>query len=433
MQVGDLHWLGLNWDEGVDPSSLKDIGPYGPYRQSLRTEIYQKCAEELLQKGKAYYCFLTDEEIEAQRQAALKAGRPPHVDSPYRDWSLDQARAKIAEGQSPVVRFKVTDEKRDYVLRDMVRGEVTFPSDMVGDFVLIRSTGMPVYNFCCVVDDHLMEITHVLRAEEHLSNTLRQMMIYEALGWTVPQFGHLSIILGPDKQKLSKRHGATSCNEYRENGYLPEAILNFICLLGWSSPKGQEIMSVGEMIEQFTPERFNPAAAVFDDQKLLWVNATHLRALPHPELWRRTKPFLDAAGLELPKDSEWQDKALSVFKTSMQTLKDAVNLFRPLSHKPIELTVEGKEAMSWESSPKVVAAWLQKLEAYGQEFLSEVDFNGIQEAIKNELNVKGKHLFQPIRVAVIGQPQGTELKVLIPLLPKKVLIERAKTVLAHGA
>lgn len=196
-----------------------------------------------------------------------------------------------------------------------MRGEVKFPSDMVGDFVCLRSGGMPVYNFCCVIDDALMQMTHVFRAEEHLSNTLRQMMLYEAFGYPLPQFGHLSIILGSDKQKLSKRHGATSVTDYKENGYLPEAMSNFLALLGWSSPSGQEILTMNELIEQFSTDRLNSAAAVFDEVKLKWMNAQHLRALPHSELWARLEPFFSKAGLILPTDTDWQDRSLSVFKT----------------------------------------------------------------------------------------------------------------------
>jgi nondiscriminating glutamyl-tRNA synthetase len=431
LQIGDLSWLGMKWDEGPDPKTLKDIGNYGPYRQSERRTIYKKYADELLQSGKAYYCFLTDAEIDEQRRASTAAGRPPQVDSPYRDWPRAKAEERMAKGETAVVRFKVTSEKRDFVLKDLVRGEVTFPSDMVGDFVLIRSSGMPVYNFCCVVDDYLMKITHVLRAEEHLSNTLRQMMIYEALGWDLPEFGHMSIILGPDKQKLSKRHGATSCYEYNCNGYLPEALLNFVALLGWSSPKAQEILSGPEMIDQFTTDRLNPAAAVFDEQKLLWMNATHLRALPHEELWCRVEPFLKEAGLKLPEDPQWRDQALVVFKTSMQTLKDAVELFRPLSREPVTLAPEGRETMGWDSSAKVVQRWRELVASHKETFLNESEFNEVQERIKSDLAVKGKHLFMPIRVAVIGKPQGAELKVLVPLLHKEILVERADQLLSQ--
>jgi nondiscriminating glutamyl-tRNA synthetase len=429
MQLADLKWLGYTFDEGVDPDTLKDFGPHPPYRQSKRQEIYRKYADKLLNSGQAYYCFLTDEEIEAQREQAMKAGRPPQVKSPYRDWKLEDAKKKIAEGGKPVVRFRVPDLNRSYKFTDLVRGEVVFPSDMVGDFVLLRASGMPVYNFCCVIDDALMEMTHVLRAEEHLSNTLRQLMIYEACDWKPPQFGHMSIILGSDRQKLSKRHGATSVNEYNEKGYLPEALSNFVALLGWSSPKAQEILTMNELIEQFSTDRLNSAAAIFDETKLKWVNAQHLRALPHDELWRRLKPFFDKAELVLPEDKSWQDRSLALFKTSMETLTDAVELYRPLSLAKFAVLDEGKETLQWPTTKKVITEWRSQLAKLDDKFLNEAQFLAAQDAVKVNCQVKGKELFMPIRVAIVGKPHGAELKTLIPLVEKQILIDRADQVL----
>lgn len=429
MQISDLNWLGLHYAEGIDPISMKDLGPYGPYRQSQRKNIYREYADQLLKSGAAYYCFMTDAEIEVQREEAMKAGRPPQVNSPYRNWTLAQAEERLKSGDTATVRFKVPDLNREYSFVDLVRGEVKFPSDMVGDFVLLRSGGMPVYNFCCVIDDALMKITHVLRAEEHLSNTLRQLMIYEALGFQIPQFGHLSIILGSDRQKLSKRHGATSVNEYAERGYLPEAMNNFLALLGWSSPTGQEILSMSEMIEQFSTDRLHPAAAVFDEVKLKWMNAQHLRALPHNELWKRLAPFFEKAGLLLPADPDWQDRSLSVFKTSMELLADAVELYRPLSLAPLVVQEESKDALSWAKTKDVIAAWRNLIAAHGSDYISEAEFIAYQDQVKNLVGVKGKELFMPIRVAVIGKPQGAELKILVPLMKKETLLERADTVL----
>ncbi len=431
MQLADLKWLGYHYDEGVDADTLKDFGAYGPYRQSQRKNIYKEYADKLLKSGQAYYCFLTDEEIEVQRQASMKAGRPPQVNSPYRDWTLAQGEKKIAEGGKAVVRFRVPDLNREYKFTDLVRGEVAFPSDMVGDFVLLRTGGMPVYNFCCVIDDALMKMTHVLRAEEHLSNTLRQLMIYEGLDMKPPEFGHLSIILGSDRQKLSKRHGATSVNEYKERGYLPEALSNFIALLGWSSPKAQEILSMSEMIEQFSLDRLHSAAAIFDEVKLKWVNAQHLRAMPHAELWQRLTPFFKQAGLVLSDDPNWQDRSLSVYKTSMEVLTDAIELYRPLSLNGFTIYDEAKEAFAMPTTPNVVREWRDQLAALSDEFVSEAQFLAAQDAVKAKAQVKGKELFFPIRVAVVGKPHGAELKILIPLLARKLLIERAETVLKH--
>ncbi len=428
MQIADLQWLGLNWDEGPDPLTLKDFGPYGPYRQSQRLAIYKEHAERLIQSGKAYYCFMTDEELEQQRQQAMRDGVNIQIQSPYRDQSLAESLSRLQNGEKASVRFKAP-ASRDFLLKDLVRGDVTFPSDMVGDFVILRSSGMPVYNFCCAVDDALMKITHVFRAEEHLSNTLRQMMLYEAFGYIMPEFGHLSIILGPDRQKLSKRHGATSCHDYAQNGYLPEALNNFVALLGWSSPEGAEILSMEDMIRQFSHDRLNASPAVFDEQKLLWVNSTHLRALDGVELWRRIEPFVSAAGLELPKDQNWRLQALEAFRPKLTALKDAVELMRPLVEGLVPITEEAQEALNWPSTRMVVEAWKNAVEGMAGDYLDEAQFMNLQNEIQNTSGVKGKHLFMPIRVAVIGKPQGTELKMLVPLLHKKTLLARAQAVL----
>lgn len=435
LQLSDLKWLGLKYVEGVDPDTLKDFGPLGPYRQSQRQHIYKELADQLLNDGQAYYCFLTDAEIEEQRKVAMAAGQSPQVNSPYRDWPLQKALDHMKAGHQAVVRFKTPDTKRDYKFTDLVRGEVIFPSDMVGDFVLLRSGGMPVYNFCCVVDDHLMKITHVLRAEEHLSNTLRQLMLYEAFDYPLPEFGHMSIILGPDKQKLSKRHGATSVHEYSERGYLPEAINNFIALLGWSptseqaGDQGSEIMSMAEMAHLFSEERLNPSPAVFDEVKLKWMNAQHLRQLSNEDLWARTKPFLAAAGLEFPEDPVWQARILEVFKVRMETLVDAVELMRPLSSSSFAIADEAKDALAWETSKKVIQGWRDQVAAHPNEFMEEAEFNAAQDKVKETSGVGGKNLFMPIRVAVIGKPQGAELKVLVPLMKKSELLARADKVL----
>lgn len=427
MQLQDLKWLGLKWDEGPEVG-----GPHGPYKQSERLDIYKKYANEILDKGKAYYCFLTDEEIEKQREEAMKAGRPPQVQSPYRDWSQEKALAEIKKGKKAVVRFRVPHQVSEYTFPDVVRGDMKFASDMVGDFVLLRSDGMPVYNFCCVIDDHLMEITHVLRAEDHLSNTLRQMMIYEALGWKTPVFAHLSFILGPDKQKLSKRHGSTSCNEFRKRGFLPEALNNFIALLGWSSPKGQEIISMDELAEQFDLDRMVPSPAVFDETKLLWVNETHLRALPNSELWKRLVPFLDEAGVAYSKDSAWQSKSLDAFKSAMKTLVDGVTLFGLLDDDSFSVYEESREALGWAKSENVISTWSELVKASGKEYLTAPEFEAIQNQVKEKCQVKGKELFMPIRVSVIGKPHGTELKLLVPLLKVDSLVQRANQTIRAG-
>lgn len=431
MVMSDLQWLGLKWDEGPQPDGKSEIGSYGPYKQSERLDIYLDVAQELLKSGKAYYCFMTDEELEVQRQQFISEGKNPHVDSPYESWDLEEAKSLLHTGKTAVVRFKTHYLKKDFILNDLVRGEVRFPSDMVGDFVLLRSDGMPVYNFCCVVDDHLMKISHVLRAEEHLPNTLRQMMIFEAMKWQPPLFGHISLVLDEDRQKMSKRRGATSCFQFKEEGYLPEALLNFITLLGWSHPDQKEIFSVDEAIKHFSVDRVHPSGAVFDRVKLKWMNSQYLRALSNEALWNQTEPFLKAAHLNLPyDDKKWAHSSIAVFKTYMETLVDGVTFYTALDDSKFEIKPESEEVLAWEPTPAVLRKWLELLKTHAGENFTEAEFLKMQDAVKIETGAKGKNLFQPIRVAVIGQPHGTELKILVPLMAKASLISRAEKVLA---
>lgn len=423
MQMGDLKWLGLNWDEGPGVG-----GAYGPYKQSERLHIYAEHADRLFAAKKAYYCFCTDEMQEEKKALALKRGLPPHYDGTCRSIPLEDAKKRRAAGEKAAVRFHIGVQK-DYTFKDLIRDEVKFPAGMVGDFVILRSDGMPVYNFCCVIDDAMMKITHVLRAEEHLSNTVRQLMLYEALNYPVPNFGHMSLILGTDRQKLSKRHGATSCNEYRMLGYMPEALKNFVALLGWSSPKAQEILSEAEMIEQFGLDRFTSSPAVFDEVKLKWMNATHLRALSNQELWARLKPVLKEAGLRTPEDTDWIDKSIAAFKSSIETFHEAIAYYQLVAEGSFQVHEEAKETLSWESSKKVVEGWKEKLSNLSENYLSEELFLKTQDAVKDATGAKGKTLFMPVRCAIIGKPHGTELKLIVPLIPRKELIRRAEVCL----
>lgn len=433
MMVQDMVWLGLNWDEGVDPVTLKDMGPCAPYRQSQRLDLYKKVADELIASGKAYYCFMTDEELDAERARVKAINQNAHVESPYEAWTLDQAKAELATGKTAVVRFRTKHLRKDYLLKDLIRGEVRFPSDMVGDFVLLRSDGMPVYNFCCVVDDYMMKISHVLRAEEHLPNTLRQLMIYEGMNWPTPQFGHISLVLDDDRQKLSKRKGAVACDQFMKDGYLPEALNNFMALLGWSHPEGKEIFSMDEMIKLFTLDRVNASGAVFDRVKFKWMNAQYLRAQDNQTIWNQVKPYLVAAGVSLPKestDAAWQMKSVETFKPKLEILTDAVALYQSLDDSKFEISDESNEALSWEPTKNVLTVWKNQIAAHATETFTESDFVAIENAVKTGANVKGKNLFMPIRVAVIGKPHGTEVKLLVPLMSKQSLLARVDKVLA---
>lgn len=426
MMVQDLVWLGLEWDEGVDPVTLKDMGPCAPYRQSQRLDLYKKYADQLLNSGKAYYCFMTDEELDALREKNKADGSHAHIESPYAEWTLDQAKTEMANGKSAVVRFKTKHLRKDYILNDLIRGEVKFPSDMIGDFVLLRSDGMPVYNFCCVVDDALMKISHVLRAEEHLPNTLRQLMIYEGLGFPIPQFGHISLVLDDDRQKLSKRKGAVACDNFRREGYLPEAMNNFMALMGWSHPEGHEIFSMDDMKKLFSLERLNASGAVFDRVKLKWMNSQYLRGLDSKTLWENIKPHLDASGMKFPADQNWQMSAVEVFKSKMEIFSDAVSLFESLDDQKFQIHAESEEFLKIETTKAVLETWKNLVNSIQTEFMTTDDFVRFENEIKTTANVKGKNLFMPMRVAVIGKPHGTELKLIVPLISKKSLLSRVE-------
>ena len=429
MVIEDLQWLGLNWDEGPDPVTLEDRGEYGPYRQSRRLPIYQKWAQVLLEQGLAYYCFLTDEELEAQRNQKLEQGLSPHVDSPYKDWSLEQGLAEKAKGKKAVVRFKTSHLKKDYTFKDIVRGEITFPSDMVGDFVLLRSDNMPVYNFCNVIDDHLMKISHVLRAEEHLPNTLRQLMLYEAFQWPVPEFGHLSLILDEDRKKLSKRKGATSCHEFKNEGYLPEALNNFIALLGWSHPEGLEILSVPKMAQDFSLDRLNPVGAIFDPIKLKWMNSQYIKELPLGDLVRYVRDHFKKEKVSLPlSDKQWENLIQNV-RFSFETIQEAAESLYILDSRFFKIDPEASEVQKWETTARIWQLWEKQLQAHQAEYVSETEFLAWQDQIKQEVKVKGMQLFMPLRVAIIGKPHGKELKLIVPFISKKDLLERVQILL----
>ena len=263
-----LKWLGLNWDEGIDVG-----GDNGPYRQTERLDIYNAEVKKLIDEGKAYYCYCTEEELEESRKEQIAAGKTPVYDGHCEHLTQGQIDQYKAEGRKPVVRLKVRKDGV-FAFDDMVRGHVEFQASGIGDFIIVKSDGIPVYNFAVVIDDAKMGITHVIRAEEHLSNTPRQLAIYEALGYEVPKFGHISLILGADHKKMSKRHGATSVTEYRNMGYLPQAMFNYLALLGWAPQGEQEIFSVDELVKQFSMNRVSSNDAVFDIEKLNWINET---------------------------------------------------------------------------------------------------------------------------------------------------------------
>jgi len=422
-----LHWLGITWDEGIDVG-----GPYGPYRQTERLEIYQQYTDKLLASGQAYYCYCTEEELESERQALLAEGKTPCYQGRCRNLSEAEKNKFIAEGRKPVIRFRVPENKQ-IVFRDLVRETVSFDSNGIGDFVVVKSDGIPVYNYAVVVDDSSMHITHVIRAEEHLSNTPRQILLYEALGLPVPQFGHISLILGKDRTKMSKRHGATSVEQYRRLGYLPEAIVNFLALLGWAPTGEQEIFSVDELIAQFSMDRVAKNPAVFDIDKLNWINAHYMKQADPALITELALPHLEAAGYITGALSDAEREKLIQFVVTIQEhLSYAAQV---VDHADVFFkddfefeNDEAKEILRDADIPRVMDSFKSKLAA-----LDVVDAGTVQALLKSitkELKLGGKKVYMPVRVALTGKMHGPELVHFIPLIGKERALARLDTALA---
>lgn len=429
-QLDDLCWLGLAWDEGITPDAQSETGQYGPYRQSQRRTLYQNYLEELLNQNLAYYCFLSESDIEQHKAECKAAGQPYRPTSPDRNQPLEKALDRIQQGAPAVIRFKAPETPKSYTLDDLVRGHVTFSTEQAGDFVIARTDGMPMYNFCCVIDDALMEISHVFRGEEHLTNTLRQLMLFDALDFTPPCYAHASIILGSHGKKLSKRDGAVSCDGYRQQGYLPEALLNYMALLGWNDGTEQELYKMDELIAAFSAEQLNTTSPIFDFQKLTWLNSQHLRQLSAEQLWAKLHPILPDLSPPVSQDvAAWNLRFTTAVKPNINTLHDAIPLYQALCQTDLDFDDEALEVLKWPDTHVVLMRWIEALETASE--LNAEHFKATLQTIQTQHAIKGKALFMPLRVAMIGCAHGTELKILIDLLPKSILLGRAQVCLTR--
>jgi nondiscriminating glutamyl-tRNA synthetase len=412
----DLRWMGLTWDEGPDVG-----GPHGPYRQSERLDLYRSYARGLIEQGSAYYCFCPVEQIEADRQEAIQQGRPPKYAGRCRHLAADEASARVSKGEPAVVRFRVP-EHRDVVFQDVVRGEVRFSTDVIGDAVLVRSDGNPAYNFTVVIDDALMEITHVIRGEDHISNTPRQVLLYEALGFQPPVFAHLALVLGPDHAPLSKRHGATSVAEFRARGYLPEALVNYLALLGWSPGGGDELLDVQELARRFALASVGHSAAVFDREKLAWVNRHYLRLAAPGRLTELALPSFREAGFLLSDSAE----AAAFLATVVPMASESVDRVDQMPERLHFLFVfdparaierdDVREVLQEAGAREVIARLAVELAAAGR--LDREAFRAAAARVKQATGQKGKHLFHPIRVALTGEAGGPELDLAVPAIDR---------------
>lgn len=424
-----LKWLGMDWDEGVDVG-----GPYGPYRQTERLELYQKYTEQLLAEGKAYYCYCSDEELEEERQQLIKDGKMPRYMGKCSRLTPEQAAAYAAEGRKPTVRFRVPAGEK-IIVHDLVRGDVVFDSDNIGDFVIVKSDGIPTYNYAVVVDDALMRISHVIRAEEHLSNTPRQCLLYDALGFKQPVFGHISLILGKDHTKMSKRHGATSVDQYRRLGYQPAGIDNFLALLGWAPNSEQEIFSMEELVREFSMERVAKNPAVFDLDKLNWINQHYMRKLTPEEFYEAAKPHMIEVGymtgMESGEKESWLRRVVATAQEHVSfaaQIPDCVAMY--FNDEFAFEDQEAEDVLRGESVPAVIGMLLKELPRV--ETLDNAAVKALFKKIQKETGLKGKDVFMPIRVALTGNQHGPELAAMIPLLGVERSAARIRASLAKA-
>ena len=420
--LDSLKWLGMDWDESIDIG-----GEYGPYSSMERVDIYKEYVQTLLDEGKAYYCYMTSEELEAERAAQLARGEAPKYSGRDRDLTPEQRQAYEDKGLKPVVRFRVP-QGQVVKIEDSVRGDVSFETDGIGDFVISRTDGVPMYNFAVVIDDHLMKISHVIRAEEHLSNTPRQALVFEAFGWTKPTFAHASLILNPDRQKMSKRDESIIqfVEQYQELGYLPEALVNFLALLGWSPVGEEEIFTLDELSEQFSLERVSKAPAVFDTDKLAWMNNQYIQAAPLEKVIDLALPHLIKAGrLEEDLDEtrkEWAGKLIGMYQEQLHYGAEIVELTELFFKQEIEYNEEAKAVLNEEQVPEVLNHFVSELDSL--EDFSAPQIKAAIKATQKATGHKGKKLFMPIRVAATGQTHGPELPDTIELLGKATISAR---------
>jgi len=423
-QLRYLKWLGVDWDESVDKP-----GPYGPYRQTERLDLYRRYWEDLIDRGLAYRCYCTEEELEREREEQIARGETPAYSGRCRRLSeADRARFE-AEGRRPSIRFAVP-EGRAYAFDDMVKGRIEFRSEDFGDFVIVKKDGIPTYNFAVALDDHLMEITHVLRGEDHITNTPRQLMIYEAFGWTPPAFGHMTLIVNEQRKKLSKRDESIVqfIEQYDRLGYLPEALFNFIALLGWSPEGEQEIFSREQLIGIFDESRLSRSPAVFDTAKLNWLNQHYIKEAPLERVVALCLPHLQAAGRlpaePGPAEMERASALVALLRDHLRCGADIVAESELFVREQPETDDEGRAVLADPAVPGVLAAFARQVEAAGEAGFTVDGIKAMLKAVQAETGAKGKGLFMPIRVALTGQTHGPDLNGTIWLLGRDRVLRR---------
>lgn len=417
----ELRWLGIEWDEGEDIG-----GPYVPYRCMERLDIYKKYVDQLLAENKAYYCYCTEEELEREREELLAKGQMPRYMGRCRHLTEEQKQKYEQEGRKKTIRFRVP-EGQTITIQDHIRGEVQFDSDGIGDFVIVKSDGIPTYNFQVAIDDHLMKISLVVRGEEHLSNTPRQVMVYQAFAWDVPEFAHLPLILNENGKKLSKRDESIIqfISQYRELGYLPEAIVNFLALLGWSPGGEQEIFSKDELIQAFSLDRVNKSGAIFDTQKLDWMNAHYIKEAELERIVEMSIPYLQQAHyIGETYDREWVTLLVSLYKEQMTSVSQLPKLSALFFVDDLEYEGEAADVLREEQVPAVLSAFASIVEKIGTWTPDAI--KPALKQVQKETGYKGRALFMTIRVAATGQVHGPDLNSSLYLLGKEKVLRRIK-------
>jgi len=427
-QLKYLRWLGIDWDESVDVG-----GEYGPYRQSERNDIYKKYYEELLEKGLAYKCYCTEEELEKEREEQISRGETPMYSGKHANLTVEEQKELEAKGLKASIRFRVPANK-EYRFYDMVKGDISFESEGMGDFVIVKKDGTPTYNFAVAVDDHLMKISHVLRGEDHISNTPKQMMIYEAFGWEIPIFGHMTLIVNESRKKLSKRDESIIqfIEQYEELGYLPDALFNFISLLGWSPVGEEEVFTKNQLIEIFDATRLSKSPAVFDTQKLAWMNNQYIKQLEVENLIPLALPHLVKAG-KVSEDMNSEEKErtnqlIALYQDQLNYGAEIVQLTELFFKEEISYDEEAKQVLEGEQVPEVLKAFQHEIK-HADDFTAET-IKGLIKAVQKTSGQKGKNLFMPIRVATTGQTHGPDLPKSIAVLGKDTVLTRIKNIIS---
>lgn len=433
--IDALHWAGIEYDEGVfvEDGKIVQKGDYGPYIQSERLDIYKKYVDQLIENGYAYYCFCSKERLDKVREEQKIKGLVPKYDGLCRSLSLEEARERIANGEEYVVRLKLPPN-RDIKFKDLVRGDITINTEDLDDQVLLKSDGFPTYHLAVVVDDHLMGITHIVRGEEWLPSTPKHVYLYEAFGWEKPIYVHLPTVLNKERKKLSKRHGDVSVGDFRNKGYLPEALVNYLALVGWTPEDNRELLSMEELIKEFSFERVSNTGGIFDRDKLDWVNGNYIRSYDLDKLTRIAIPYLKEAGFIddrfIEERYEWIKALVETVRDNLANVSEIVEHVGIFFDKNIEIeNEEALETLKWEDTPKVLDALkdeLDKIDEIDREFA-----NTIMKKIQKSIGVKGKKLFMPTRVALTGNMHGPELVNIIYLLGKQNILDRIEYVKKH--